>query len=132
MSFVKDQQADIIEQRRIVTQREVELLRRRDDDVALADRVLVEAADADAAIEGRNGLAERAKGSLQRSCNAERRLTGDDATSTARALRRGFRKNGGAALPCNGSHRRPSTRRLGRLFHRRVDLWQSPVSSLEI
>ena len=45
MAFVEDEQADIVEQRRIVAQGEVELLRGRDDDVALADRILVEAAD---------------------------------------------------------------------------------------
>ena len=66
MPFVEHEQADIIEQRRIVAQREVELLRRRDDDVALADGVLIEAADADAAVEGRDGLAERAEGPLER------------------------------------------------------------------
>ena len=65
MPFVEDQQADIIEKRRIIAQREVELLGRRDDDVSLADRVLVEAADANTAIEGRDGLAERAEGPLQ-------------------------------------------------------------------
>ena len=66
MPFVEDQQADIIKKRGVIAQGEVELLRRRDHDVALPYGILVEAADADAAIEGRDGLAERAEGPLQR------------------------------------------------------------------
>ena len=45
MPFVEDQQTDVVEQGRIVAQGEVQLFRRRDYDVAFADRVLVEAAD---------------------------------------------------------------------------------------
>ena len=49
--FVEDEQADVVEEGRIVAERKVELLRRRDDDVTFPDRVLVEAADSDAAVE---------------------------------------------------------------------------------
>ena len=65
VAFVEDEQADVVEKGRIVAEREVELLRRRDDDVAFPDGVLVEAADPDAAVERRDRLAERAEGPLQ-------------------------------------------------------------------
>ncbi len=63
--FVEDEQADVIEKGWIVAQREVELLRCRYHDVPFPDRVLVEAANPDAAVEGRYRLAERAEGPLQ-------------------------------------------------------------------
>ena len=60
MAFVEDEQANIIEKGRIVAEREIKLLRRRNDYVAFPDRVLVETGHADATVERRDRLAERA------------------------------------------------------------------------
>ena len=87
--FVEDEEADIIEEGRIVAEREVELLRRRDDDVAFPDRVLVEAAHPDAAVERRDRLAERTKGPLQGGFRLRRQRTQrrdeDDALAAGQA-----------------------------------------------
>ena len=65
MTFVEDEQADVVEKGRVVTKREVELLRCRHDDIAFPDRVFVKTADADAAVERRDRLAEGSEGPLQ-------------------------------------------------------------------
>jgi len=44
VAFVENEQADVVKKGWIVAEREVELLGRRDDDVAFSDCVLVEAA----------------------------------------------------------------------------------------
>jgi hypothetical protein len=64
MAFVEDEQANVIEKAWIVAQRKVELLGRCDHDIALPDCVLIEATHPNAAIEGRNRLAEWPEGSL--------------------------------------------------------------------
>jgi hypothetical protein len=49
VTFIEEEETDVIEEGRIVAQREVELLRRRNYDVPFPDGVLIEAADPDAA-----------------------------------------------------------------------------------
>src|SRR3569833_24335 len=66
VTLVEDEQADVIEKGWIIAKRKVELLRRRDNDIALADRVLIEAANPDAAVECGDRLPKRAEGPLQR------------------------------------------------------------------
>src|SRR4051794_22549303 len=66
MTLVEHQQTNVIEQTGIIAQREIEFLGSCYNDVALPDRILIKAADANAAVEGRNGLAQRPKGSLER------------------------------------------------------------------
>ena len=51
MAFVEDDEAYTIEQVRVVTEGEIELLWRGDDDVAFTQEILVHFADADRAIE---------------------------------------------------------------------------------
>ncbi len=65
VAFVEDEQADVVEEARIVPQREIQFLRRRDHDVALADRIFVEPADPNAPIERGDRFSERAEGALQ-------------------------------------------------------------------
>ena len=74
VAFVEDEQADVVEKGRIVAEREVELLRRRDDDVALPDRVFIEAAD--------TRCCRRARRS---SCRADRRSSAGWFPSAPRA-----------------------------------------------
>ena len=54
VAFIEYKKAHVVEQRRIVPQREVNLLGCGDDDVTLTNRVLIETADSDAAIERGN------------------------------------------------------------------------------
>ncbi len=63
--LVEDEKADIVEKGWFVAKGEVELLRRRHDYIALPDGVLVEAANADAALKSRYRLAKRTEGALQ-------------------------------------------------------------------
>ena len=63
--FVENEKADVVEEARVVAQGEIELLGGCDDDVALPDRVLVEAGDANAAVECRDRLSQRPEGPLQ-------------------------------------------------------------------
>lgn len=75
VALVEYEETNVIEGRWIIAQRELELLRRRYLDVPLPDRVLVEAADPDAAVERRDCLAEWAEGPLQRGFRLGRKRT---------------------------------------------------------
>lgn len=63
--FVEDQQTDVVKEARVVPQREIQLFRRGDHDVTLADCVFVEAADADAPVERRDRFPQASEGPLQ-------------------------------------------------------------------
>jgi hypothetical protein len=65
VALVEYKQDDIVEKAWIILECEVQFLGRGHHDVALADRILVEAADTDAPIERGDGLPERTKGALQ-------------------------------------------------------------------
>lgn len=54
MAFVEDDQTDIVDQARIIPEREIELLRRRDDNFARAQCVFIASGDATGAVEGGN------------------------------------------------------------------------------
>ncbi len=59
MAFVENDQADIVDQRRVASQREVELLGRRDDDFAGAQCVFIASRKATGAVKGGDTEAER-------------------------------------------------------------------------
>ena len=65
MPFVEDQEADVVDQRGIVSEREVELFGGGHHDVALSEHIFVEAADADAAVKRRDFFAEWPERALQ-------------------------------------------------------------------
>ena len=54
MPLVQDNEADVIQHGRVGSKSEIQLLRRRHDDFAGAQRVLVDVADPHAAVEGRD------------------------------------------------------------------------------
>ncbi len=51
MPLVKDDQADIIDERGVAPKREIEFFRRRDDDVARSQRVFITLGDTGSAVE---------------------------------------------------------------------------------
>ncbi len=65
VALVEDEQADVVEETRIIPECEVQFLRCRHHDVALADRIFVEAADPNAPIERGDRFSERTEGALQ-------------------------------------------------------------------
>ena len=58
MPLVQDNEANVVQHGRVGSKREVQLLRRRHDDLAGAQRVLVDVTDPHAAVEGRDADAE--------------------------------------------------------------------------
>src|SRR4051812_14550128 len=66
MAFVEDKKAYIIEKRRIVSQRKVKFFGCGNNDIALADCILVETTHADTAIEGGDSFPEGPECSLKR------------------------------------------------------------------
>ncbi len=62
VSFVEHHKANVIEQCRIASKSEVELLRCRNDDVSGAKGIHIGTTGTDAAVQARHGLAQRSKG----------------------------------------------------------------------
>jgi len=65
MAFVENNEANVIKQSRFITQREVKFFGRRYDYVAVAQNILIDSTDADAAVETRNRFPQRLESSLQ-------------------------------------------------------------------
>src|SRR5690606_16426254 len=67
VAFIEHDQPDVVDQARIASQREVEFLRRRYDDLPRSERVLVTSREAAGAVERRHAESERRKGLTKRS-----------------------------------------------------------------
>ena len=61
VTLVEDEQADIVEEGRFIAQCKVKLLRRRDDDIPIAQGILIDLGDPDAPVEGRHRHTEGAE-----------------------------------------------------------------------
>ena len=67
VAFIEHDQPDVVDQARIASQREVEFLRRRYDDLPRSERVLVTSREAAGAVERRHAESERREGLTKRS-----------------------------------------------------------------